>query len=208
MGTKIIRKTVKAISLAPGFSQVATRNPLVPKPFQRFTGKPLKRLSSFRAFWITALKCGANKNLEAPRYVVFSLVLLAFTCAGCALKANREGVPAEVQATINSVGDDIAADRYEKIYREAADEWRRDSTLDQSTTVFEAVKTKLGRVQSRALHTAAEEQNSRGKLAGRSFVVSYQTKFERGEGMETFTLVERDGRWLLAGYFVNSTALK
>jgi Protein of unknown function (DUF4019) len=194
MGTIITRKTVKAISLAPGFSQVATDNTSVPKPL--------------RAFWITALKCGANKNLKAPRYVVFSFVLLAFTFAGCALKANREGLPAEVQTAINAVGEDIAADRYEKIYREAAEEWRRDSTLEQSTTVFETVKTKLGRVQSRALHTAAEEQNSGGKLAGRSFVVSYQTKFEGGEGMETFTLVERAGRWLLAGYFVNSTALR
>jgi hypothetical protein len=147
-------------------------------------------------------------NFGRACLAVSTFLIFTFTLAGCALKANREGVPAEVQTAINSVGEDIAADRYEKIYREAADEWRRDSTLDQSTTVFETVKTKLGRVQTRALHTAAEEQNSGGKLAGRSFVVSYQTKFERGEGMETFTLVERNGRWLLAGYFVNSTALK
>jgi hypothetical protein len=39
-------------------------------------------------------------------------------------------------------------------------------------------------------------------------VIRYETKFERGDGLETFTLLERDGRWLLAGYFVNSDALK
>jgi hypothetical protein len=36
----------------------------------------------------------------------------------------------------------------------------------------------------------------------------YQTRFQQGDGMETFTLVEQNGRWLLARYFVNSTALK
>jgi len=141
---------------------------------------------------------------------LFTVSCLLFTCifASCALQANRGGIPSAVQAATAAVGEDIGAGRYEKIYQEAADEWRRDSTLEQSTTVFETVQNKLGRVQNRALHTASEEQNSGTKLPGHSFVISYQTKFERGEGMETFTLVERNGRWLLAGYFVNSTALR
>jgi hypothetical protein len=152
----------------------------------------------------------AQPRLHPDKAALFIFFFILLTLAGtsCALTANREGVPTGLQSTIANVGDDIAADRYEKIYQEAADEWRRDSTLEQSTTVFETVKSKLGRVQTRALHTAAEQHNSSEKLAGRSFIVSYQTKFERGEGMETFTLVERDGRWLLAGYFVNSTGLK
>ena len=40
----------------------------------------------------------------------------------------------------------------------------------------------------------------------------YNTKFKRGDtetdGLETFTLIERDGRYQLAGYSVNSNALK
>ena len=179
---------------------MVARGPYVSKPFQRLT--------SLRPLWITALKGGVNENHKLKRYLAFSFFLLAFTFVSCALKANQEGVPSGVQAAISTMGEDIAADRYEKIYQEAADEWRRDSTLEQSTAVFETVKSKLGRVQNRALHTASEEQNSGGKLPGHSYVVSYQTKFDRGEGMETFTLVERNGRWLLAGYFVNSTALK
>lgn len=138
----------------------------------------------------------------------FFLLPFAFSFSACALKANREGIPSEVSAAINTVGDDIAEERYEKIYGEAAPEWRRDSTLDQSITVFKTLRTKLGRVENRAVHTASEEHNSSGPLPGHTFTVSYQTKFERGEGMETFTLVERDGRWLLAKYFANSTALK
>ena len=51
------------------------------------------------------------------------------------------------------------------------------------------------------------EENSGGALKGNVYILRYQTRFERGEGMETFTLVEQNGRWLLARYLVNSTAL-
>jgi hypothetical protein len=55
---------------------------------------------------------------------------------------------------------------------------------------------------------ARGEQNTVGAEPGQSFIIQYQTSFDRAEGMETFTLVERQGRWLLARYFVNSDALK
>jgi hypothetical protein len=45
-------------------------------------------------------------------------------------------------------------------------------------------------------------------LKGHIFILSYETRFERGSGMETFTMIEENGRWLLARYFVNSTNLK
>jgi len=68
--------------------------------------------------------------------------------------------------------------------------------------------TKLGKVESRSLHSAAEQQNSGGTLKGHIFILSYETRFERGAGMETFTLIEDSGHWLLARYLVNSTALQ
>lgn len=136
------------------------------------------------------------------------LALLSPLVSACSLKAAREGVPRDVDSTIATVSDDIEQGRYEKIYNEAADEWRHDSTLDQTATVFKTLKDKLGRADNRTLHSATEEHNSSGSLPGHSFVITYATKFERGEGMETFTLVERNGHWLLARYFVNSTALK
>ena len=135
-------------------------------------------------------------------------LLISVAGGGCALTASRGGIPPEVDAAITAVNDDIAAGRYEKIYNDAADEWRHDATLEQSNAVFTTLKNKLGKVDSRAVHTASEENNSGGRLPGHSFVLTCQTKFERGEGMETFTVVERNGHWLLARYLVNSTALK
>jgi hypothetical protein len=45
-------------------------------------------------------------------------------------------------------------------------------------------------------------------LKGHVFILSYETHFERGDGMENFTLIEENGQWRLARYFVNSTLLK
>jgi hypothetical protein len=148
--------------------------------------------------------------MSETRYpLIFLIVLLsALSVAACKQDSGRGRVPSEVQEVIASVGDDIAYERYEKIYNEASELWRRDVTLDQSTEVFKTLRTKLGKVTSRSLHSANEQQNSGGPLKGHVFILSYETNFERGDGMENFTLIEENGRWLLARYFVNSTALK
>ncbi|HEU4934140.1 MAG TPA: DUF4019 domain-containing protein [Pyrinomonadaceae bacterium] len=148
--------------------------------------------------------------MSETRYPLIFLIVLfsALSVVACGREANRGRVPSEVQEVIASVGDDIAQERYEKIYNESSELWRRDVTLDQSNQVFKTLRTKLGKVMSRSLHSATEQQNSGGPLKGHVFILSYETNFERGDGMENFTLIEENGRWLLARYFVNSTALK
>ena len=118
------------------------------------------------------------------------------------------GIPDQVQASIDAVTEDIADGNDEKIYQEAADEWRRASTLEQTKEFFKTLRTKLGKVKSRVFHVARGEQNTGGLNTVQTYVVQYQTAFENADGMETFTLVERNGRWLMARYFVNSEALK
>jgi hypothetical protein len=140
-----------------------------------------------------------------PSVVVIAALLAPVS--GCTFKATRRGVPSEVEAIIGTVSEDIAQERYEKLYNESSDLWREAATLEQSIEALKRLETKLGKVENRNLHSATEQNNSGGPLKGRAFIVTYQTKFERGEGMETFTLVERDNKWLLARYFVNSTAL-
>ena len=134
--------------------------------------------------------------------------LLFLSATACGLKTERRSIPAEVEAGINAISEDIATERYEKIYNEASELWRQDASLEQSISAFKALGTRLGKVESRAVHSATEQHNSGGPLKGDAFIITYQTKFEKASGMETFTLVKRDNRWLLARYFVNSTALK
>ena len=138
----------------------------------------------------------------------FLLVLVSLSALTCGLKTERRGIPAEVEAAINAVSEDVATERYEKIYNEASELWRQDANLEQSISAFKTLKTKLGKVDNRTIHSATEQHNSGGPLKGDVFIVTYQTKFEKGPGMETFTLVKRDSRWLLARYFLTSTTLK
>jgi hypothetical protein len=148
-------------------------------------------------------------TLHSPRALVSFIVLFAsFLGLACAANQQSRSIPPEVESAIGTINDEIAAERYNKIYNDAAELWRQNASLDDSIATFKTLRTKLGPVENRTLQSAAEQQNSGGPLKGRSYLVTYRTKFQNGEGMETFTLVERDGRWLLARYFVNSTALK
>jgi hypothetical protein len=127
---------------------------------------------------------------------------------GCGLNAGRRGVPAEVTGTIDAVTADIDAERYEKIYREADELFRQEAPLEETTTVFKKMRMKLGAVKNRTLHSAVEQQNSGGDLKGHVFILTYQTSFENGQGMENFTLIERNHQWLLARYRVTSSEFR
>lgn len=146
-----------------------------------------------------------QRELSVSTLILFVSIL---TISACRQDAERGRVPTEVQEVVTNVGDNIAQERYEQIYNESSDLWRKDVTLEQSNEVFKTLRTKLGKVESRSLHSATEQQNSSGVLKGHVYILTYQTRFERGEGMETFTLIEENGRWLLARYFVNSMNLK
>lgn len=134
---------------------------------------------------------------------VFILISLA-----CSQAVRRSGVPAGAQAALDKSLEDIDAGRYEKLYHEAADEWRNESTLDESKATFQRLRDKLGQIRTRSLQSAREEQTSTAPIKGHSVLVVYQSSFERGEGMETVTLLEHGGQWYLARYFVSSSALK
>ena len=136
------------------------------------------------------------------------LALISVSAVACNQQPERRGIPPELESLINAVSDDINGERYEKVYNEGSDLWKQAATLEQSVSEFKTLAAKLGKAERRTLHSAAEQHNSSGPLTGHAFIVSYQTKFEKGEGMETFTLIEKDHQWLLARYLVNSMALK
>ena len=147
-----------------------------------------------------------TRGLYLPVFLIIFLPVL--TLPACRRDGERARVPPEVQEVVTNVGEQIAQERYEQIYNESSSLWKNDVTLERSNEVFKTLHTKLGKVESRSLNSAAEQQNSGGALKGHVFILSYETNFEHGAGMETFTLIEENGRWLLARYFVNSTALK
>ncbi len=140
--------------------------------------------------------------------LTFAFLFLPFAfLAGCVVD-ERRGLSPEAQATIDRVTEDIAAGRAERLYEEAAQEWRDTVSLEENRAILDKIRTRLGAIQDRSFHSGREQQNASGKLSGHTLEVVYQTTFERGVAVERFTLLERDGRWLLAGYNVSSEALK
>jgi hypothetical protein len=139
------------------------------------------------------------------------LCLTLVLAAACGVEQKRSGLPPGALETIESMTGDMARGDYEKIYAEAAEEWRQTARADESRANLERIRQALGGVVSRA-QLSAQERATTGSAAapqsGRMLVVAYNTKFERADAIETFTLVEREGRWLLARYVVNSNALK
>ncbi len=138
---------------------------------------------------------------------LLAFCLFTFAFSSCAVD-ERRGIPPAAQAAIDGVTEDIAAGRDAKVYGEAAEEWRAAVNAEENARLLGRVRERLGRVESRTLHTGREQQSAAAPLSGHSLELVYRTRFERGEAMEKFTLLERQGRWLLAGYSVSSDVLK
>jgi hypothetical protein len=126
----------------------------------------------------------------------------------CHIGERRNALPPAAQTALESAIEDIDDGSYDQLYLEAADEWRSQSSLEDSKATFETLHNRLGRARSRSLQTAREEQTSTGPTPGHSVTVIYQTSFDRGYGIETFTLIEHRGKWALAKYYVSSSGLK
>jgi len=162
------------------------------------------------SFARTKADLARNPGTVCPQPQLITLLLVvALIAGGCGLKnMGSASIPTEVEDAISTVSEDLAWERYEKIYNESSTLWKRDATLEQSTEILKKVRTQLGKVENRSVSSANEQRNSGGPLQGHVFIVAYQTKFENGQGMETFTLIEEGNHWALARYLVNSTALK
>ena len=141
-------------------------------------------------------------------FQLFGIYVLLLLSGACSQSVRRSGMPAGAQTALDTAIADIDAGRYEKLYHEASDEWRNDTTLDESKATFQKLRERLGKVHTRDLQGVREEQTSTAPIAGHSVIVIYQSVFDQGTGMETFTLLERGGQWYLARYYVTSNALK
>lgn len=137
---------------------------------------------------------------------IFTAVLVgALSCGG---GTRRNGIPPAAQSVLDSAIQDIDAGNYDKLYQEAADEWRNQVSLEDSRAKMQRVHDTLGQVRTRTLQSAREEQTSTAPVAGHSLTAFYEATFDRGTGMEAFVLVEHGGRWYLAKYYVTSSGLK
>jgi hypothetical protein len=127
---------------------------------------------------------------------------------GCTVDDRRSSLPPGAQAAIDRLTVRYNEGSFAEVYAEAAEEWRAAATADESRATLERARERLGRVVSRQTVRAAVQEGGAGAQGARTVSLNYNTKFERADAHEAVTLVERDGRWQLARYTVNSDALK
>ena len=151
-------------------------------------------------------------RLEGPARKRISLFLVtliaASTLLACKIDERQSGVPSTAQKSVDTFTEDFNAARYNKIYEESADEWRTRVTLEQSNQTFSTLKERLGPIKERTYTSGRQQASPSENLPANSLVIRYNTQFERAEAIESFTLIERDGRYWLAGYSVSSNLLK
>src|SRR5215467_1768139 len=90
---------------------------------------------------------------QAKFFLALSILSLSFQ-EGCGIPSQRGRIPPEIESLVASISDDITFERYDKIYRESSELWKKDVTPEQSAQVLKTLNEKLGKVESRLLHTA------------------------------------------------------
>ena len=135
--------------------------------------------------------------LRAAR--ILTIVIAATSLPGCFMSADTKSAEQAV-ATFHQMLD---SGRPELIYAASADDMKQAASREEFVAYLAAVHRKLGNS-----HSSDKKNWSVAYKATGSFVVLvYTTAFDRGRAEEKFTYRLKDGRALLAGYRIYSTAL-
>src|SRR5215213_5812308 len=105
-------------------------------------------------------------------YCLLTTVCCLLLLPSCAVEERRD-IPAAAQATVERVTEDIAAGRDEKVYGEAAPEWRARVSARENARILARVRERLGRVESRALTKGTEQQSAAPPLSGHALELFY-----------------------------------
>jgi hypothetical protein len=130
-----------------------------------------------------------------------SIILSVLLCFGLACTTFTQGKEAGERAAAK-FHERLDAEKYDEIYADLADEFKKVSTEEEAKQLFEAVHKKLGKVKN-AQPVAV---NSSTTTQGSFVVLDFETEFELDKGQETFTLVMNGDEAKIAGYHVNSKA--
>jgi hypothetical protein len=97
----------------------------------------------------------------------------------------------------------MAAQKFDQIYSESAEELKKTTTEQNLTRLLAAIDRKLGPVKSAESNGWSVNYNS----SGTSVTLKLKTQFEKGTGTETFVYRISGGKALLASYHINSEDL-
>jgi hypothetical protein len=107
------------------------------------------------------------------------------------------------QAAVKNFRELMAAQKFDQIYADSADDLKKTTTEQNLTRLLAAIDRKLGPVKSAESNGWSVNYNS----SGTSVTLKYKTQFEKGTGVETFVYRVSGGKALLASYHINSEDL-
>lgn len=125
------------------------------------------------------------------------LCLLLAACGGM----NNDAAAARV--SVSDFRSYVSSGDHEAIYAMADPLYKKSVTRRQHDKLFSALQKRLGHLGE----TTETGWKVNYTTNGAFVVLTYTTKFENGEGSETFTWKMTDGKPTLAGYNINSPAL-
>ena len=123
-------------------------------------------------------------------------MLLVSYCGACSVGQDTKAA----EAAVSKFREQMASGALGDIYDSAADDWKSAVTRDDSAAFLGAVNRKLGPVKTSTQTGWRDNLTSNGHLV----TLEYHTKFEHGDGDETFSIRLKDARGQLAGYHINS----
>jgi hypothetical protein len=129
------------------------------------------------------------------RLLLASLILLPSCSGGEDLgAANRE---------IGRFHAELNAGQFDRIFAESAPEWKQASPRADTIKLFTAIHNKMGAYVSGNQNSWRVNYGTGGTI----ILVLYDSKFQKGDGQETFTYRRSGDDVQLVGYNLNSPTL-
>jgi hypothetical protein len=142
---------------------------------------------------------GPNKSEMLRLRLTITLLLASFVTA-CSVGQDTKSA----KAVVSHCREQMARSALGEIYDGAADDWKTADSRDDSTALVGAVNRKLGAVKT---STQTDRHDNVSTTTGHKVTLVYHTKFELGDGDETFVVRLVGGHGPLAGYLINSMAM-
>jgi hypothetical protein len=106
-------------------------------------------------------------------------------------------------AAVGRFHADLDEGNYEQIYLDADETFRKGGNKEEFIKLIDAMHRKLGNTRRAIL----VDTSTNATLSGTFITTRYSTNFEKGQALETFTWVKRNGLLVLHEYNIQSNAL-
>jgi Protein of unknown function (DUF4019) len=136
------------------------------------------------------------------RVILFALICVLSAFVGVAYSADDKEKAATDAATQWLTLTDSG--QYAESWFQASSTFRGVVSKEQWKNALDAVRTPLGKVESRHLKSATYTTTIPNAPSGEYVILQFETSFENAPPMiETVTpILEKDGKWKVSGYFI------